>query len=186
MKYRIFIAINLPKDTKQKIALFSQNLKRFNWPVKWVELENFDITLNFLGDLTPKEVEKVCLILEKTTKNYHPFDLKIERLNVFPNLAHVRTVIFEVEKNDELMKLQQELSSRLKVNEFRVEERKFTPHITLGRVKRKRLRLDENLLNNLSVPQSVFTVQNIEIMKSELFPEGPKYSIVKSYKLCSQ
>ena len=183
MKYRIFIAINLPKDIKQKIALFSQNLERFNWPVKWVELENFDITLNFLGNLTPKEVEKVCLILEKTIKNHYPFDLKIERLNVFPNLAHVRTVILEVEKNDELMKLQQELSSRLKINEFRVEERKFTPHITLGRVKRKKLRLDENLLNNLSVPKLVFPTQSIEIMKSELFPEGPKYSIVKKYTL---
>jgi len=186
MKHRIFIAINLPKDIRQKITLFSQNLKRFNWPVKWVELENLHITLNFLGNLTREEIEKVCLISEKIIKNYHAFDLKIEQFNAFPNLMHARTIILQLEKSDKLMKLQQEISLKLKAEGFEIEEREFTAHIALGRVKRKGLRLDENLLNNLSIPKLIFTVQSIDIMKSELFPEGPKYNIVKSYKLCSQ
>lgn len=77
---RCFIAIEIPEKIKNKLADIQQRLK--SWParVKWVEEENLHLTLKFLGDLRPEQIEIVGKQLEPIGKQSRAFDIRVSGL----------------------------------------------------------------------------------------------------------
>lgn len=182
MKTRTFIAINLPENIKQALADLVFKLKKLNpGPIKWVKPEIIHLTLRFLGYLDENQLHKVKEILNEITPNYSTFKLQLKEIGGFPNLNRPR-VIFVGLKDLSLQTLsdyQKNLGEDLKKAGFRVEERPWQMHLTLARLRTP----DSINLPKEKIPSLKFQIKSIDLMKSELFRQGPRYTVVEQFYL---
>jgi 2'-5' RNA ligase len=130
---RIFIGVDLPAEIKQTLLRFQSELRYLGVDGFWKSLDNFHITLEFLGEL---ERDKVSVLMESLTKvasKYRPFGLTIGGLGGFPSLNQAHTLWTAVSGNlVELNQLRDDLHHELKIKGFKLDERQFKPHVTLA------------------------------------------------------
>lgn len=183
MRHRIFIAVNLPENIKNKLGDFQK--KWLDLPVRWTRKDNLHITLAFLGYLTDEELLDVCQATKEVALRNSSFEINLKRI-VYgpPQKMPPRLVWVESEKSRELALLKKDLEESLSLG-FSKQEQIFSPHITLARVKtwqwkeiepEERPQIEEEL--NLS-----FAVESIEVMESNLKRGGPEYLTLESWPL---
>jgi RNA 2',3'-cyclic 3'-phosphodiesterase len=182
MNHRIFIAINLPDKAKSNLS--SQQLKWAEVPCRWTREENLHITLAFLGSLNDEELLELCKITKEIASRHEIFTVTLNKIIYGPTSQNPRMVWVESEDNKELSKLQRELENSLPVEKEK-ENRKYSPHITLGRLKPWEFKLiepEERPVVNENISLS-FEVKSIDIMESNLRRNGPEYSLIESFPL---
>lgn len=182
MKTRSFIAINLPQELKIKIGEDLKKIKsRIKGEIKWVETNNFHLTLHFLGYLDDRQLEKIKQILFEITPNVAKTKIKISGFGVFPNLSQPRVLFLQgTEEKNVLKNLQKQIGLKLTQSNFKVDSRPWQMHFTFGRAKNKII-LPKNFLK--SGQKYEFEVKSIDLMKSDLKITGPVYTILNSYLL---
>jgi len=184
MTKRLFLAINLPQEIKEQLSDLILKLQKANKnkPIKWVEKENFHLTLHFLGSVSAEKIENINSALEPIVVRYPILNFQLsERIDGFPNLQNPKVIFLEMkELNDnKTIKLQRKIGEALKRLGFEIDTRPFRLHLTLGRVKFK----TSLQIPNLQFPVSNFQIQSIDLMESELTPSSPVYNLVKAYNL---
>jgi len=205
MRYRVFVAINLPENIKNKLAEYQE--KRPDLPVRWTKKENLHITLMFLGYLIDEELLEVCNITKEIASKNQSFSINLKKIIYGPpKKIPPRLVWVEGEKSEELGKLQKDLensfltsratakgkeedlsSSPSPVKGLESESRPYTSHLTLGRIKTwefKQIEPEERPEINEDINLS-FEVNSIEVMESQLKRTGPRYTILESCPLKS-
>ncbi len=181
MRHRIFIAINLPEETKEKITIVQNKLRKFDWPVRWTSVDNLHITLRFLGFITEKEIAEARKIVGGAVRRSKSFVLNIDGFIVLPGFEKPRVIGLNIENSEELFKLQSNIAGAIEKQKIGESERyPFTGHITIGRL--KPVRLNFRALTQIEF-KSNLEIHSTEIMESQLKPAGPNYSIVESFKL---
>jgi len=187
---RSFIAIELPQAVRTEIGLLQNKLQtpQQNW-IKWVAPESVHLTLKFLGDIAIDRLEEIIAAMEDASSGIVPFKLKVQELGVFPNLNRIRVIWVGLTGDlEKLQILQTNIEENMEILGFPAEERKFTPHLTLGRVRfqppssdlQKFTRLMEITKFDCSCE---IDVDAVKLMKSELTPKGAIYSKIGSIKL---
>jgi 2'-5' RNA ligase len=152
---RLFVAINFKTDTRSRLLSLRDELcnkvqfGRFSLP------ENLHLTLAFIGEVSPKKVDKIEAILE--TVPFSPFGATIDRLGTF---SHGTLWYAGLRKNEPLMILQREITHKLALCGFEMDGRKYTPHITLGR----EIKTD---VKSWNIEPFGETISSIDLMKSE-------------------
>ncbi len=186
MKHRIFIAINLPEDIKKE--LYSFQLKRLELPCLWTKKENLHITLAFLGYVFDQELLGVFKIAKETALKQQPFFINLTKIIYGPPKKPPRMIWAEGEKSEELGKLQADLENSLLSSSVKgktAENRPYTPHITLGRIRQwefRKLEPEERPEVNEEIDLN-FEVNSIEVMESQLKKGGAEYTVLESAKL---
>jgi 2'-5' RNA ligase len=175
---RLFIATLIPEDIRTLLTNYIKSLKRDIDGVKWEKSEKLHVTLKFLGDVDDSKVEEIPDLLRKLVRGYSPFNINISDFGGFPNLKNPRVLYVSLSENEELSGFQSELDEGLSDLGFKKEDRKFIPHVTIGRVK-KRIFIKEYP----RVTQNPFEITKIGLIKSELRPEGSVYTPLKLFKL---
>lgn len=183
---RSFIAIELPTDTKNALGELLEGLKTYGPRVSWVKKENIHLTIKFLGNIHEQKIKQIKEIMEKATKDIPHFSLKPIRLGAFPDSKRPRVIWVGLSGEIALLeKFYVNLEKGLETLGFEREERKFKPHFTLGRVKKashgERLAEAIAKYSNFSTPS--FLVQDIVLFKSELHPQGAKYTALERVDL---
>ena len=180
---RIFIAVDLSEGAKKEVGEFLKKLEKKYWPVKWEELEKVHITLAFLGEIGEERLEEVKEAVLRGSGGIFPFEVGMRRVGCFPDFLRPRVVwIGLVGDLKSLARLQKQIAGELlKVEGVRIEERKFIPHLTIGRVKGGKFRHIKEMgrqINNMKWLEfsSKIEVSSVRIYKSELRPEGSKYT----------
>jgi len=169
---RLFIALNLPDSIKKYITDYVETIKPIIDGVKWEREEKYHITLKFLENVNPKDVTGIENILKSLTSGFYPFELSIKNFGGFPNLKNPRVLIINMSRNQKLDKMKEHIERSLSVLGFDEDKRKFFPHITIGRVKKKCL-----LQGPVPVPDELnFVSGNITLVESILNPKGSVYS----------
>jgi len=182
-KIRSFIAIELPGELKQAFAELQRKFRSAgSLPMRWVDPSNIHLTLKFLGDIDAGSTDKIITALEESAKGTTPFNIEVKGLGVFPNMNRIQIIWVglygELEK---LGQLQKRIETSLKSLGFPPENRPFTPHLTLARV-RDYARPDERQKLGQLVSATSFegkytiNVTAVNLMRSELTREGPIYS----------
>lgn len=183
---RIFLAIDIPEKIKEQINNFNEKLKKLEINANFVEKENLHINLKFFGDTEEEKKEKIIETIKEVSENFNSFQLKAKDIGVFPNMNHIKVVWVGIEdKKDNLSNLQKELENEFEKIEIKKENRNFVPHITLCRIKlgKNIEKIIKAIKENKDNEFGTFAVENISLIKSELLPKGPIYTIEKTFEL---
>ena len=186
---RTFISINPREDTKRKIFEIQNEIKFHlddvtKYSIRWEDNDKFHITLFFLGDVIDKQVDiiKNELSIINEDRAYKEINFKYKSINAFPNLRNPRVLIIDLKNEDmQIFRLYEEISSTLGKCGFE-PEKKFHPHITLGRVRRdKNIKLKN--LEQLNIPVLEFNINDFHFMESKIDSTGSTYKTIKKFEL---
>ena len=191
MDIRAFIAIGLPRELKADIGKISSALSNQVPGVRWVPAENLHLTLKFLGDIEEAVIPDIQAILNQITPRHLPIICKFGGLGVFPNFQRPRIIWLGVtEGSDQIEGLADDLSRELSGLGFKPEKRGFTPHLTLGRVKkgvqtaqlRKLIEAEEEKTERLNDSHGLLNINMLLLQKSILTSKGAIYHILSEHK----
>ena len=176
---RCFIAISLPEELKAKISGIQEKLKAAGADVSWTRPEGMHLTLKFFGEIEDKRIPKIEKALDAVVNGIPTFTLSVSGMGTFPDMRRPRVIWIGLkEDGGNLLRLQKGVEEELKKTGFPSEDRRFTPHITLGRIRSnkntdKLLRLiEEEKVEELGS----FDVSEVHLIKSELKPAGAEYT----------
>jgi len=187
---RSFIAIELPDELKEGLTQLQTQLKLGKIPsVKWVDPYSIHLTLKFLGNIAVGRIPEVTQAIEEAAQGMSPFHLEVKGLGVFPNVRQVRVAWVGIGGEvDKLSQLQQRIESNLMPLGFTPESRRFTPHLTLARLRdwalpNERERFGQLIAGTKFETVYAIKVDSINLMRSQLTREGAIYSQLSSVEL---
>jgi 2'-5' RNA ligase len=187
MDLRCFIAIDLTVPIKNKLGELIDTLKKHTSDIKWVMSENLHLTLKFLGNTPEERIPEISGSLLSIISSYKPFYIKIYGTGVFPNKKTPRVIWAGVQDAEILRNLKRDIEKSMSAFGYEEENKEFTPHLTLGRVRSHKGMI--SIMNELSKFEGrdfgTIYVNGILLMKSELKPKGPEYTCLKELR-CSQ
>ena len=182
---RSFLAIRLPEPIRKDLESIQERLKETDAPVKWVTPDNVHLTLKFLGNIESKDVEKIHDIVSKiVTKETHLI-LRGEGVGAFPHIKSPRVIWVGISGEiDRLKDIHIRMEEELETIGFRPEERSFSPHLTIGRVKTGvHKALLDRLIALKDYRSQPFKAGEIILFKSDLRPYGPIHTPLKTIPL---
>ena len=182
---RIFIAIRIIPEKSLLSMISSYKLALKGDSIKWTDVSNMHITLVFLGDTPEKKVEELDNILKEQCSGSGEFELVISGSGVFKSIKDPRVLWTGVVNSEKMNRLQKILVKKLRESGIEFEKRLFSPHLTLGRI--KKINDLDKLITILDeywdhVTQRV-KVSEIILYESILRPEGPLYKPLGKYSL---
>lgn len=182
---RAFVAIDLDPVLQASVRDLIRKLEASRAEVRWTRPGGYHLTLKFLGEIDDGAVARVKAALAEVARRHRPFTLKLEGTGAFPAGRVPKVLWIGAAGGPGLAALQADLESELEAAGFAREERAFTPHLTLGRVK-GRDRLDRVLADLDGHREAVFggmTAGKVALFESRLRPEGAEYRIVHEAEL---
>jgi len=189
---RSFIAIELPEAVLTGLQQLQTELTlpRYSF-VKCVSPEGIHLTLKFLGNISAQKVTDITGVMEQASQGVSPFQLQITEVGAFPDMRRPRVLWVGIKGEvDKLIGWQQRIDNGLVPLGFAKEARPFTPHLTLARLRENcspgdRLHLGEMVASSNVEVNYNFTVNSLNLMKSQLLPTGAVYSRLAEVKLKS-
>ncbi|HJW88066.1 MAG TPA: RNA 2',3'-cyclic phosphodiesterase [Dehalococcoidia bacterium] len=178
---RSFVAVELPEAVKAALTRLQEEVKTGGGGVKWVEPRGIHLTLKFLGYVDEAKVPALVQALTRACGGFGPLEVALCGLGVFPSLSRPRVAWVGLSGGVEtLLRLQEGVEKVLSPFGFPREERAFTPHLTIARL-REGVAPDEARAFGQAFlkasPESVsFKVEGISLMKSQLTPSGAIYT----------
>jgi len=174
---RAFIAVNLAPPVGEEIAKIQSTLRQAQGDIRWTRTEGMHLTLKFLGDIAREQVEPILSALRNTLHNQPPLHVVARGLGAFPHLKRPK-VLWAGLSGEGLVGLQEKVESALIPLDFPPEERSFSPHLTLGRV--RSLRGWEQVLAVVRKHEQVqfgeSVIDHVTLYQSTLRPDGAVYS----------
>ncbi len=185
-KLRTFIAVPIANSIKQELSKFQNQLKSL-WgkEVKWVDIPMIHITLDFLGDVDDTLVDSIGQTMRQVLQNQKKFEISLENVATFPEPQRAKVIwagIQDPQKRlSELNKIFEEAMLQFGI---KPEEREFSPHITLGRIKEAPPKDIASVLEKYkNIQFGKMIVDNIILYKSTLRPQGSLYEPLVEIKL---
>ncbi|HEY60986.1 MAG TPA: RNA 2',3'-cyclic phosphodiesterase [Anaerolineae bacterium] len=186
---RSFFAIDLSLDLINEFKMIIHEIDNNSPPIiKWVDRKNQHLTLKFIGNLKSVDIEPIRDLLNKEIANISKFSITIARLGVFPSTSRPRVIWIGIEESLDLLKVYLGIEYAITAMGYPKEKRHFSPHITLGRVRRYSKPYEINnlktFLRNFNIGKiGELEIEEINLYKSILKPTGPIYSKVFSLML---
>lgn len=175
---RLFVALEIPNELRERIASISRGVER----ARWVPEENIHLTLRFIGEVREDVMEDVVVELSKAGGD--PFDVTVAGAGHFESGRRVRTLWLGIERNPALHALRERIDAAIARAGLPPEGRKFKPHVTLARLSDG---APEEVLGWLqanamfrSVP---FTANQFVLFSSFLGRNGPIYRAEAEFPL---
>ena len=170
---RVFVAIEISKEEiLKKIQTFQKNVGIDAKPTK---IDQIHFTLKFLGEIDQVRYDQVKDVMEKIS--FSSFDISLKGVGGFPNLKNPRVIWIGIDKNgvEKLISIANEVGIKLTTLGFE-KEKKFKPHLTVFRVKKKINDISSIMKEYETVEFGVQTISKIKVKRSVLSPKGPEYS----------
>lgn len=181
---RAFLAISVPEEVRTLAQQTKEKLASPDVNIKWVEYENYHLTVKFLGDIAVEKGDQIRKLMKTVGENCPPFQLKTNGLGFFPNRFRPRILWIGMEGEiNKAQFLAERVDSYLNELGF-VPEKQHRFHLTLGR-----LRSDQGTDKILNAAASFrlkpisFNVEEFSLMESELTSTGPIYKVIDNFKL---
>lgn len=182
---RLFVALELPVGVRRALGELVRRLASSGADVKWVGEENFHLTLKFLGEVEPARLPELGEALSRVAGETAPFRFTAAGTGAFPSVRRPRVIWVGVDRGrDELRELAGRVDGALAELGFPREDRPFTAHLTVGRVRSPRggEALVE-LLSSTAFPEREVAVEEMVLFQSVLGRGGPVYTALGRYPL---
>ncbi|MEJ0021104.1 MAG: RNA 2',3'-cyclic phosphodiesterase [Candidatus Doudnabacteria bacterium] len=169
---RIFTAIPLPRQTKDSIS----EMLRGRLPIPYINTTDLHITLNFFGELSDAQVEKVKNDFSRFTSDQNGFQIEFDSIKKINHQLHLA-----VKPSKELMELQTKMEKEYVSVGFTFQDRAFYPHVKLGNLHMdnvmNRQRKMENFPNQ-ELSKVNFRAVEIALYESKLLLHHPKHILL--------
>lgn len=184
---RLFVAIEIPREIREAIAAFLKELRAIAPQLKWVRAENLHLTLKFLGETEPGRLGAIRNTLTPI-RCEHPVTLDFCGLGFFPNEKRPRVFWAGMDASSNLKSLAADMDHALHKIDFPLEDRPFTPHLTLARfslpgVPAKLLAFTRE---NESRAFGSMTACEFLLIESKLKPGGAEYTTLQSFPFVAE
>ncbi|HEX9503366.1 MAG TPA: 2'-5' RNA ligase family protein [Patescibacteria group bacterium] len=159
---RLFTAIPLSSEAKTAVDVIT----RGRLPVPYINTTNLHITLNFFGELTDAEANKVRIIFELTVKGLEKFSVEFDKLVKFRDQIHLTIV-----PNDKLNSLQTVLQKAFEAGGFKFQEREYYAHVKLTNLHMDKVMNPERKLDNFpqeELKQLNFVAEKVILYEAKL------------------
>ncbi|MDG3005322.1 RNA 2',3'-cyclic phosphodiesterase [Paludisphaera mucosa] len=191
---RTFLAIDVPSAVADRMSKLQRKLAPLAPGFNWVDATPFHMTLAFLGDVPFPELNEVCEAAAKAARGSRRFEVQIAGLGAFPRPDRPRVAWagFAGPGLEPLAALQKAVVANLRRIGRQPEDTRFTPHVTLGRLKAGRGKapaaapdLTALIEQHREWTAGAFTVGEVVAYSSTLTPEGPTYAALARAPLAS-
>lgn len=181
---RLFVGIDLDQKAKQDIGNVIERLKNSGSDVKWTDPDNLHVTIKFLGEVHGDDVKEIEKRVSDTLKGVKKFTMSICEVGYFGRPGHMKVIwVGMKEGRENVTELSKNINKGL--SHVRKEDHKFSPHITIGRVRSGRN--SEKLMKEMDELRYVklceVDVNEIKLKQSVLREDGPVYSDFKTFTL---
>ncbi len=186
---RAFIAVEIPLPLRQAVYSATSDLqKELNALVRWVPLENMHLTLKFLGDVSPSNVDLLTQMITAEAELFDCFELHLNGLGSFPSLKRPRVIYIGIQAPAVLEALHRGIESASRRLGYESEDRGFSPHLTIGRVKQNVTATDQQTIRRALEGTKIDSlgtarVDSVHLYKSDLKPTGSVYTRLYSAAL---
>jgi len=181
---RTFIALELPPSVISLLDNVQEDLKSMQLQAKWVRPENIHLTLKFLGNINPGDIDIIGGAMMDTVDDFAAIDLVAGGVGVFPGIKRPRVIWVGLGGQiQSLFAMQRVLEDNLATLGFKKEKRSFKGHLTLGRFKQT---VNPNTIRQImreyaNLSSEEFTARRIILFKSDLRPTGAVYSQLMNF-----
>ncbi len=175
----------MQQPIKDRLGQLQSQLPELDSAVRWVNPRQVHLTLQFLGEVPDETVRRASDAVAAAAAQVEPFDIEVTGTGCFPPGGSARIVWVGVrEPTGRLVQCQQRCEQTLSRLGFKREARRFTPHLTIARV--KDFRASKGI--RAAVERAVFTggsqsVDEIVLFQSHLAPSGATYTVVSRARL---
>lgn len=181
---RTFIAIEIPDAVRQEIAQVQEQLKKSEERISWTKPGNIHLTLKFLGDVDENRIPAVIEAVAQAVESMPAFRFNIRGIGAFPNIRGPRVLWVGVEnETNELLRIADNLEEELAQLGFAKEKRKFSPHLTIARVRSSVSRGFVEAFQQVTFDAGEVEATEVAVIKSQLQPQGAIYTPLQKIKL---
>lgn len=166
---RLFTAIGASGVSFDKEIAFKKvktNLLKKEIDHRWVPVNNYHCTLNFLGEVREEKLPLIQELLTTVAQSHSPFELKLQGMDAFPEIERGRVLYLGVQNSKLLRALQEDLKRGLEARNLPFEDRPYVPHLTVARLRNPR-----NLRDILSPAKNqsfgTLSVVNVSLFESK-------------------
>ena len=178
MNKRLFIAIDPPADIREQLTTLCCGLP----DARWVQPEQLHLTLCFIGEVDGTTFLDIREALAEIV--FPPFTLHLRGVGFFPPRGQPRVVWAGVAPCEPLMVLQRKIATRLFQLGVELENRKFSPHITLARLQQTPAsKVGKYLAINGLFASNPFAVDRFVLYSSVLGKKGASHCVEQAYPL---
>ncbi len=187
-KIRTFLALEPSREIQQELSAVQRHLRKVAPGVGWVKEENIHLTVKFFGSIEEEEILTIVETIRNENEETPFFSASIKGLGIFPRPQRPRVIWAGMEEGaEQLCRIQEQFDQVLEEKGFPRENKKFHPHLTLGRV--KALKRPAPLLQVMEDYQETlfgrFQVRDLCLFKSDLLPTGAVYTRLEKIPIWS-
>jgi 2'-5' RNA ligase len=193
---RIFIGIDLDPEIRTRIARFVEGVSAFAPEARWVHSESLHLTLKFIGERKPEQVEAITERLERVERG--AFEIRCTGYGFFPTAKAPRVFWIGIQTGPQLGELAQSIDMSTAELGIPREERPYSPHLTLaragGRSGSPKWSSDDGPNSKFAVLEKrvaamgemdfgAMTAREFILYQSQLSPGGSKYTKLQRFPL---
>jgi len=186
---RTFIAIPFNQELIQKMTETRKELKSgIKRGVTWADPSKTHLTLKFLGEIEVNQVVEINKVLAAVCRESSSFEIFCNGIGCFPNFQQPRVIWIGIKQEPKLYALQSLIENACYSAGLPKEDKNFSPHFTLGRIRENLASSDLEYIQGVANKEQErapvgLTVEQIILYKSQLFKTGPVYSQISAFNL---
>ena len=176
---RLFVAAVVPEETKDAIFHCVSPLRGFFPNIRWEQKEKFHVTLRFLGDVEKSRIEVLSSCIGSVAYDCDCVESALEGFCLFPAPRNPRVLAMGLVSSAAFQFLFDKVQDAVVQKGFEMEKRKFTPHVTIGRIR-------GNFKGSFKLPAvdpMKVSIAKISLVRSELGPRGSRYEALGEWDL---
>lgn len=176
---RLFTGIDLPPAIRMSLSMLRGGLPG----ARWIDPDNYHITLRFIGDVDERMAHEVGSVLDTVTRR--GFELRLDGLSSFGG-KRPRAVVATIAAPAQLLELQAEHERLMRRIGLEPEGRKFTPHVTLARLRESSPRQVADFLAERAFFRSApFRIDRFVLFSSRASVGGGPYIVEADFPLAA-
>ncbi len=179
---RLFIALEIPDEIRMRISELREEAAEESLNYKWEPPEKIHLTLKFIVEVSDELTAPISETI-KFLEQYEKINCKLTKFGFFLRKGLPQILWIGLWVDSILFNIVEQLNYKLTEFNIPAESRRFKPHLTLLRIKKRFPEEQVAKFNSFIIPEINFTSDSILLIKSELLPESSKYTVIKKFKL---
>ncbi|MFN2489916.1 MAG: RNA 2',3'-cyclic phosphodiesterase [Actinomycetota bacterium] len=182
-RLRLFVAVDVPAEHRIAVARDIEPLRRALPEARWTALESQHITLKFLGWTPSDRLEVIERAVQRASAAHERAEVSLSGIGAFPSERRARVLWVGLDDRRGLLaRIASDLERALEPLGYAREKPRFTPHLTLARLKTP-ARLDDSATEVSWGDAGPFLVSSVVLYRSRLSASGARYEALRAFAL---